>query len=107
MELERIHRLANSMESEAGKQAVLNAQETIADTFRQMIHNTVAFMIDGKRPQNDISAATDALRLLHEQGREHGIEFQEPSGDDVVMKYVIHYGNEVVWGDENAQAGCD
>ena len=107
MELERIRQLANSIEDEAGKQAVLDAEETIADTFSQMIRYTAMFMIDGTRPKHDLSAATDALRLLHEQGRAHGIEFPAPESDDTVKKYIIHYGAEVVWGGDNAQAGCD
>ena len=102
MELERIRLLVNSIESEEGKQAVLDAEESIADTFRQMIRSTAAFMIDGTRPNIDLSTATDALRLLHEKGREHGIEFPAPDSEEVVKKYIIHYGNEVVWGDENA-----
>lgn len=75
MELERICQLASSIEDEAGKQAVLDAEETIADTFSQMIRNTAMFMIDGIRPKHDLSATTEALRLLHEQGRAHWLDF--------------------------------
>ena len=98
MEIAKIQNLAEKVQDEEKKKEILSAIQTLSDYFDGMLSGVPAFVMEGERRQaHGIDLVKEKLQMLHDIGKEYGVEFPDSSDIRAVKMYIIEFGKEILF----------